>query len=249
MLKDVFERILKRVGYKIIKNSSPVRHFHSDHYLQHNARRLEHLASFSIPVRGLSVLEVGAGIGDHSHYYIDRDCQITITDARQDNLDYLRLRYPEINILQLDLDSPHPLKNTSFDIVHCYGLLYHLQNPELALDFLSQSCKKILFLETCVSFGSDKEINLTKEIQINPTQAFSGVGCRPTRQWIFSYLQKHFEYVYIPKTQPNHKEFPLDWNHPEKHQGLSRSIFIASRTHLDNQILTNELIQHQSRQI
>lgn len=247
MFKNIIQETFKYLGYKIVKNNDPVLHFHSNAYLRHNARRLEHLASLNIPVRGMSVLEVGAGIGDHSHYYLDRECQITITETRQDNLDYLILRYPGVNILRLDLDSPQPLENSPFDIVHCYGLLYHLKNPDLALDFLSQSCQKILFLETCVSFGDNEQINPVKEIQTNPTQAFSGVGCRPTRRWIFSRLQNHFDYVYIPRTQPNHEEFPLDWSHPEKHQGLSRSIFIASRTKLDNEILTDELIQHQVR--
>ena len=51
--------------------------FHSWHYLRHNARRLEHLASLQIPIRGKSVLEIGAGIGDHSSYYLDRGCTVT----------------------------------------------------------------------------------------------------------------------------------------------------------------------------
>ena len=35
---------------------TPAAFFHSHHYLRHNARRLEHLASLGLPVRGLSVL-------------------------------------------------------------------------------------------------------------------------------------------------------------------------------------------------
>ena len=106
----------------------------------------------------------------------------------------------------------------------------------------------MLFLETCVSFGEDEEINLTGEVKRNPTQASSGTGCRPTRPWIFKQLQELFEHVYIPTTQPCHEEFPLDWSAPEKQKTeLQRAIFIASREPLDNPLLTPTLIPEQTR--
>ena len=106
----------------------------------------------------------------------------------------------------------------------------------------------MLFLETCVSFGDEEKINLVHEDQENPTLSYSGIGCRPTRPWVFQQLRKHFEHVYIPRTQPNHKEHPLDWTTPEKHNSdLSRAIFIASRFSINNKLLTTELIDYQSR--
>jgi hypothetical protein len=246
-MNSIFHKAFHALSYRISGNNSPVRHFHSEEYLRHTARRLEHLASLGIPVSGMSVLEVGAGIGDHSHYYIDRGCQVTITETRQENLDHLASRYPNADVLKLDLDAPQPLENSPFEVVHCYGTLYHLKNPELALTYLGQACKQMLFLETCVSFGEDEQINPVKEMQSKPSQAYSGIGCRPTRQWIYSRLQKDFDYVYIPLTQPNHEEFPLDWNQPQQHKGLSRSIFIASKSRIENKLLTTELLQQQIR--
>jgi len=196
----------------------------------------------------MTVLEVGAGIGDHSHYYIDRECRLTITEARKENFKYLKRRYPDHDIQYLDMENPFTIKNGEFDIVHCYGLLYHLSNPEKALKFLGGCCSQILFLETCVSFGDDENKNIVSENKSDPTQAFSGKGCRPSRSYLFQRLRDCFEYVYIPKTQPNHKEFPIDWMSPEKHKAnLARSIFIASRIKIDNNILTTELLNHQKR--
>jgi len=247
MLKRFFQDILRKTGYTIARINKPELVFHSNPYLRHNTRRLEHLASLRIPVTGMTVLEVGAGIGDHSHYYLDRGCRITITEARKDNLEYLRKRYSGIDIQHLDMEHPGPIANAPFDVIHCYGLLYHLRNPEFAIKFFDQHCKQLLFLETCVSFGEDERIKLLEEDKEKLTESFSGAGCRPTRPWVFSQLKKHFEYVYIPKTQPNHEEFPLDWTSSEEHQGLSRAIFIASRSILTNEMLTTELLNHQSR--
>jgi SAM-dependent methyltransferase len=226
----------------------PVQAFHSYHYLRHNARRLEHLASLGIRVSGMSVLEVGAGIGDHSHFYIDRGCDVTITDARTENLDLLRQRYPRCDVQFLDMDSPQRIEGSPFDLVHCYGLLYHLSKPLAALKFLSENASRLMFLETCVSFGEGEDINLIGERQSAATQAFSGTGCRPTRTWLFRRLSELFEYVYVPRTQPCHVEFPLDWTVSANHRvELQRAVFIASRQRLDNDILSTSLVMQQNR--
>jgi hypothetical protein len=226
----------------------PVQSFHSHHYLRHNARRLEHLASLRIPVRGKTVLEVGAGIGDHSSYYIDRGCTITITEERSENLRILESRYPDHNVHYLDMDHPQPVSQAPFDVVHCYGLLYHLSQPLRALTYLSECCRRVLILETCVSFGDQEAIHCIAEDPNDPTQAASGTGCRPTRPWIFATLKRLFPHVYVPTTQPNHEEFPLDWTKPEDRSGnLHRAIFIGSRTAIESDVLVPELIDRHVR--
>lgn len=247
-VRKTMRSITRRLGVEIVRGGSPMRSFHSDHYLRHNARRLEHLTSLGIPVSNKSVLEVGAGIGDHSHYYLDRGCRLTISEAREENLSLLRKRYPENTVLQLDMDAPVAVAGAPFEIVHCYGLLYHLGKPAEALKFLAEQTSGMMFLETCVSFGDEPAVNLTGEPKKNPTQAYSGMGCRPTRSWVFDQLKSRFEHVYLPLTQPCHSEFPIDWSAPEKHQALlQRAIFIASRQPLNNPLLTTELVTHQQR--
>jgi len=246
--KKIVRSLVKKCGYEIVRFNTPVNHFHSNRYLQLNSRRLEHLASLRISVVKMSVLELGAGIGDHSHYYIDRGCKITITEARFKNLQYLRNRYPGFNVQFLDMERPTYIDGSPFDVVHCYGILHHLGNPEQALEFIRRNTERILFLETRVSFGESEERNIVREPQSDPTQAYSGNGCRPTRPWLFNQLQELFEYVYLPKTQPNHEEFPIDWNISEKHQADSQSaIFIASRDRIENELLTQSLINKQTR--
>ncbi len=189
-IKRMIHSTIKRTGYDIHRVFEPVQFFHTDFYLRHNARRLEHLASLRIPVAGMSVLEVGAGIGDHSHYYIDRECSVTITEVRAESLRYLEKRYPDCRVRLLDMESPSHIEGSPFDVVHCYGLLYHLGNPQEALAFLSQNTTGMLFLETRVSFGEDREINLAAETKSEPHQAYSGTGCWPTRPWVFEELRR-----------------------------------------------------------
>ena len=247
-IKATVRKIVNKMGFDVHRIFDPVRFFRSDHYLRLNARRLEHLASLRIPVAGLSVLEVGAGIGDHSHYFIDRGCSVTITEARAENLSFLEKSYPDCPVRSLDMDSPSDIDGSPFDMIYCYGLLYHLSKPKQALSFLSQNTTGMLFLETRVSFGEEKEINLTTERQSHPGEAYSGIGCKPTRSWLFETLQQLFKYVYLPTTQPRHEEFPLDWTDAEKHKAwCQRAIFIASHEPLENDNLTTSLADHQIR--
>lgn len=250
-MKALLRRVASNLGYEVTKKSDPRREFRSDEYLRHNARRLEHLASLALPLAGNRVLDLGAGIGDHAGFYLDRGCSVTAAEARPENLAVLSTRFPNVPTVRLDMETPQPVAGSPFDVIHCYGLLYHLRNPQAALEFVNAHCGRMLLLETCVSFGAEKAINLLAEPQANPTQAVSGMGCRPTRGWVFAELQRHFAYVYIPKTQPNHREFPLDWTAPEKHRalsGLQRSVFIASRTPLAHDGLCEHLLDVQIRQ-
>ena len=61
-------------------------------------------------------------------------------------------------------------------------------------------------------------------------------------------LKTLFEHVYVPATQPNDPEFPLDWDAPEQHKApLSRSVFIASREEIKSDMLRASLVTRQTR--
>ena len=213
-------------------------------YQAHNKKRLEHLASLNLDLNNKSVLEVGAGIGCHTQFFIDRGCEIVSTDARDENIKILKTRYSNIKVLNVDLDSPFSL-GIQFDIVYCYGTLYHLCKPEIAIRSMSFHCKDILLLETCVDFNLDAGVTMCPEDSNGASQSFAGMGCRPSRKWVFIELKRYFDNVYIPITQPDHPEFPIDWKKKRKDNNLTRAIFIGSRKKLDNNLLTNKLIMKQ----
>lgn len=231
----------------ILTPESPLLFFHSHDYLRHNQRRQEHLASLGLSIAGSSVLEVAAGVGDHTSFFLDRGCTVVSTEVRPENLQLLRARYPGLRVQLLDLDDPQGFTNESFDIVYCYGALYHLTRPAEALSFMSRCCRGLLLLETCVSIGSKELVNVCEEPKQNPTQSVRGQGCRPTRLWIFNQLKMHFNFVYLPTTQPNHEEFPIDWTIPKQPNILTRSIFIASKRRLTNHCLAEGLLEKQMR--
>lgn len=204
--------------------------FLSKQYQMHNVARLSHLESLGLPINGKSVIEFGAGIGDHTFYYLTKGCRMVTTDVRSELVEFIKKRFDvEAFIINAETDMDKIRKFDKCDIVHCYGLLYHIKNPEEFLHSLNDKCD-LLLLETCVSHDlrPDGEHIVSEDIE-NPTQAISGHGCRPTRRWIYNVLKAKFPFVYFPKTQPDHPEFPLNWGiEMEDRIKLIRAVFIAS---------------------
>jgi SAM-dependent methyltransferase len=229
--------------------------FHGPQYRRHNARRQEHLASLGLDLRGKSVLELGAGVGDHTTFFLDRDCTVTSVEPRIENciifgatMQSLRSagysKAANARLIQADIESVAEKITQRFDVVYSYGLLYHLSDPQRGLETMAAYCNDLLLLETCVAFGAHEDINPLPEPQVDPTQAFGGQGCRPGRSWIFARLKALFAHVYVPRTQPAHEEFPLDWT-ATRAQSLTRAIFIAARRPLANPQLLDHLPDRQ----
>jgi SAM-dependent methyltransferase len=208
-----------------------------------NRARLQHLSNLALPVEGKRVLEVGAGIGMLTAYFLGRDCEVITTEARPENVLELRRRHPGIRAELLDLEHPpgeHGLGH--FDIAFCYGTLYHLADPDTALRWLSRVSDMIL-LETCVTPGPGEFLHLVSEDSAVLNQSASGTGCRPTRGWVLAKLTEHWGFGAATRTQPRHRDFPLEWNllsnTPDPVRN-TRAVFVGSRWPLANPLLTGE---------
>jgi hypothetical protein len=227
----------------------PTEVFWSTHYLRHNKRRQEHLASLHLPVADRSVLEVGAGIGDHTSFFLDRGCTVVVTEPQEQNLAILRSRYPELDVRQVDLNTPAQ-ETIAVDIVYCYGTLYHLERPAEAIAWMAACANQMILLETCVSGGAADAVYPFDENAGDPENAVTGHGCRPTRTWVRRELSTHFPYVYLPVTQPSHEEFPVDWARRDlSDEPLIRAVFVASTQPMVNHMLTDGLPMTQPREV
>ena len=218
--------------------------FHREDYLEINARRHEHLDFLGIDFSNKTVFEVGAGIGDHTDNLLKYNPKhIHVTDIREENLQILHNKFrdnPLVSVSALDMDNP-PEKYDMYDTCYCYGLLYHLSNPDKAIEFISKHTKDILLLETCVDYTCDSSINIISEDKEIFSQSYHAKGCRPGRNWIYNNLKKYFRFVYIPLIQPDHEQFPLDWSQADSPDHLTRSIFIASKKSLKNILYVNKI--------
>jgi 2-polyprenyl-3-methyl-5-hydroxy-6-metoxy-1,4-benzoquinol methylase/predicted O-methyltransferase YrrM len=224
--------------------------FDSPGALAINRARQDHLASLGLDLANRSVLEVGTGVGWHTAFFERLGCSVVSTDARPGNVAETLHRFPHragrVHVADLGRGGSHDGFG-DFEVVYCYGTLYHLRDPALCLADLARRCRGLLLLETCVSPQDNGLINPVEEPSSNPNQAFEGIGCRPGRDWLMLELKKHFPYVYISATQPDFPDFELNWPAPEKREGLARAIFVASRAPLQLSTLREQIPQTQIR--
>jgi hypothetical protein len=227
--------ILSRLKQKKKTTNASNKNFFEARYQIHNIVRLSHLNSLDLELNGKRVLELGAGVGDHTLFYLYRGCDVMPIEGRRELCDFIANRFGiKSERIDFEYESQKLIDHSNYDIVHCYGLLYHLSNPA---EFLKYACNtgNLFLLETCVSTDdSEDPINIVSENIADSTQAISGKGCRPTRKWIFDELRKYYPYVYCSITQPRHDEFPLDLRKRQTGDHLTRAIFVASKEEIAN---------------
>ena len=212
-----------------------------------NVARLQHLDSLGLDLSNKTIIEFGAGVGDHTLFYLYKNCKVLPIEGRPDLAHVLSQRLGlETKVIDLEKDIERVGEISGyFDIAHCYGILYHLAEPEAFLAAASKTAD-LMLLETCVSDRAEKPgINRVPEVRQQKSQSMSGTGCRPDRAWIFRELNKHYRFVYMPTTQPKHRQFPTDWtNLRTEPDQLVRSVFVASQHKLDSKRLTEKIVTH-----
>lgn len=223
-------------------------HLTSEWYHDFNDQRLKHLDQLGLNLHGKKVLELGAALGDLTTFWLDKDCEITVTEPREENRAVLKSKFPALKILHLNLNETEndPLQDTYFDIAFCYGLLYLLKSPLKAIQYLSQKCD-VLLIETIVNASTEMEITKNKNSQIRSELSnqlgMNGYYAIPSRKWVFTTLKFFFPNVYVPLTQPKHNHFPINWADATTHKSQNkRAIFVASKHEIKSEQLSKELI-------
>jgi len=106
---------------------------------------------------GLSnAVDAGCGVGFFSRTL--RECGLNVCgfDGRAENVAEARRRFPLIPFEQGDIEERGILQLGRFDFVLCFGLLYHLENPLLAIRNLRGLTEKCLLLESMCLPGENR---------------------------------------------------------------------------------------------
>lgn len=207
--------------------------------------RLDHLAALDLPVEGRTVLEVGAGVGNLTGFFEKRAFCVVSTDGRPENVREARKRHPWREVHLADLENPRSHDALGpFEVVVCYGVLYHLGCPARCLRDLARVTLEVLVVETEVHGPDDWALEMVVEPTDKPDQAMHGAACRPGRGWVMGVLRECFPFAYLAREQPDHPWFPTRWPTDEHH---ARAVFVASRCELPCRGLTPDLLMEQKR--
>ena len=202
-----------------------------------NDMRLKFLDYLNLDLNNKKVLEMSCGAtGWLSSYLYNKKSILTITDSRIENIRYniSKNKLDNINYKIVDYDMKESITE-KYNIIFCFGLLYHLNNIENVIKNIGKNCKEYCLISTCVS-RNNRESRQYNDNKSNTTQAMNGIGLSFSRETLIKELKKYFKYVLVPYYLPNDpNNYPIQWPVP-KGRLFKRQIFLAT----NNKICVDE---------
>ena len=206
--------------------------FDAKHYESYNTAReavvRNTLSDISRQVTLRTGLDVGCGLGYFSSLLNSLGLHVTGVDGRQENVKEAARRIPHVSFHTGNIEDPRLPDMGRFDLVLCLGLLYHLENPFLAIRSLHSLTDKILFVESMCAPGTDPSMQLLDEFHAED-QGLNYVAFYPTESCLVKMLYRAgFPFVFALTTPPDHTDF-----HATKGRRKARTMLVASNSQLD----------------
>jgi FkbM family methyltransferase len=181
------------------------------------------------PVLGLATaLDAGCGVGFFSQTLAECGLNVCAFDGREENIAEARKRFPSVPFETADIEDRNTLELGRFDFVLCCGLIYHLENPLLAIRNLSALTEKCLLLESMCIPGKKPSMLLREEPRAGD-QSLTDVACYPSEGSLVKMLYRAgFRVVYRVMPLPRHDDFRDTPDHARK-----RTVLLAAHVPID----------------
>lgn len=154
-----------------------------------------------------SALDVGCGVGDSSKFLLEEGFDVVAVDGRRENVAEAGRRYPEAKFLTANAEDLPAGELGIFDLVLCFGLLYHLENPFRTIRSLSALTSKVLLVESMCAPGKEPSMQLLDEFRADD-QGLDYIAFYPTEACLVKMLYRAgFPHVYDFSRLPNHELF------------------------------------------
>jgi FkbM family methyltransferase len=160
------------------------------------------------PALGIATaLDAGCGVGFFAQILQDCGLSVGAFDGRMGNVAEARKRFPEILFEQGNIESPGILALGKFDLTLCFGLLYHLENPMLAIRHLRALTGKGLLLESMCIPGNGAGM-VWREEPAAADQSLTDIALYPSESCLVKMLYRAgFAEVYRVAMLPDHDDF------------------------------------------
>ena len=179
-----------------------------------------------------TAIDVGCGLGHFSEFLRSVGFRVTAIDGRSRNVEEASRRHPDIAFHTLDAESTALLDLGKFDLVFCFGLLYHLENPFRVLRNLHALTSKLLLAESMICPGSKPQMDLVDE-GTTEDQGLLHVAFYPTEACLVKLVYgAGFTNVYRSARMPDHPHFQSSASAPRL-----RTMLAASHAPLQTSLL------------
>lgn len=206
--------------------------FDTEHYTRISESQIEFSNQFLpdlIAVQGLkSALDVGCGVGYFSNYLSKLGLEVSAFDGRPENVKEAQIRHRDVKFLVLNVEDSAVKELGSFDLIFCFGLLYHLENPFLAIRNLYHIAGKMLIVESMVIPRRFPSASLVNEGP-SEDQSLNFTAFIPSESCLVKMLYcAGFPYVYGSVFSPKHEDYHETYQFHRK-----RTILVAAKIPLE----------------
>lgn len=180
-----------------------------------------------------SALDVGCGVGYFSAFLRDMGFRVVALDGRTENVEEAQKRFPDIKFHNLNVEESAVRQLGSFDLVLCFGLLYHLENPFAAMRNLHALTNKVLLIESMCVPAREPILRLRDEGQ-SQDQSLRFIAFYPSESCLIKMCYKAgFPFVYRFNQLPLHEDFKTRLS-----RRRTRTMLAASQMPLDSPFLS-----------
>ncbi len=175
-----------------------------------------------------TALDVGCGSGYFSGVLHSEGFRVTGLDGRAENAVLAASRYPRVQFFTANLEDDGVRRYGPADVVLCFGLLYHLENPFRALRNLHALTGKVLLVESMCLPSNLPLMELRDECR-TADQGLQFVAFYPSEACLAKLMYRAgFSFVYSLRKNPEHPAYRNSLR-----QKKSRTMLVASRGELN----------------
>jgi SAM-dependent methyltransferase len=185
--------------------------FDLEHYAALNRARGEVVTRLLSELKGpldlRTAIDVGCGLGHFSGVLQSMGFEVTGVDGRRENAEEAARRNPKVAFYTNSVEDPRLRSLGAFDLTFCFGLLYHLENPLLAVRHLHAMTKTLLLAEAVIFPGDEPVMALIDE-EIHDDQGLEHIAFYPTEACLIKMLYRAgFGCAYRFRQQPDHPDY------------------------------------------
>ena len=200
------------------------------------AEVVSRLLKEQIPKLGLSTAaDIGSGPGFFSSLLRGLGMGVVAVDGRKENVEEAKRRYPEITFRVGNVEDEELCDLGHFDLVLCFGLLYHLENPLLAIHNLRAITGSLLLVDSVIFPGDEPVMALIDEEPLQD-QGLRHLAFYPTESCLIKMLfRAGYLNVFKFRQQPIHPDY-----HAKADSRRVRTVLAASLNRIDSPLLIEQ---------
>jgi hypothetical protein len=201
--------------------------FRTPRYERLNQVRWDHFIGMGIPLKGKTIFEPGAGVGDQTEWLLNQGVKhVTVNDGREENLQIIRERFghdPRVTTVCGNIETFLPTLDIYVDFIYFYGVYYHLNESAQDFHIMRDLSKR----GQAVAFDFHAGNNVTDFYNgDSPSTSLSQYGLRVNVDTLMKAMKEIWGHAYLPKIQ-------LDWQDPTIPHEV-RLVAVGSHVSLDD---------------